>query len=95
LQKVKTGLDSGFKQVIREFHPDFLFGADRWMAERRYIAGNYAYICLTGKFGQLPQETTGGGWKVLPERRSVFEKSRPGGVRLCSIPQVLAICREE
>jgi hypothetical protein len=60
LQKVKTGLDSGFKQVIREFHPDFLFGADRWMAERRYIAGNYAYICLTGKFGQLPQETTGG-----------------------------------
>jgi hypothetical protein len=60
LQKVKTGLDSGFKQVIREFRPDFLFGADRWMAERRYIAGNYAYICLTGKFGQLPQETTGG-----------------------------------
>ncbi|CDI08578.1 hypothetical protein CFBP5875_07175 [Agrobacterium pusense] len=60
MQKVKTGLDSGFKQVIREFHPDFLFGADRWMAERRYIAGNYAYICLTGKFGQLPQETTGG-----------------------------------
>ncbi|MDH0114846.1 hypothetical protein N5C66_23235 [Rhizobium pusense] len=57
---MKTGLDSGFKQVIREFHPDFLFGADRWMAERRYIAGNYAYICLTGKFGQLPQETTGG-----------------------------------
>ncbi|CUX17515.1 hypothetical protein AGR3A_Cc200015 [Agrobacterium tomkonis CFBP 6623] len=34
-------------------------------------------------------------WKVLPERRSVFEKSRPGGVQLCSIPQVLAICREE
>jgi len=60
LQKVKTGLDSGFKQVIREFHPDFLFGADRWMAERRYLTGNYAYICLTGKFGQLPQETTGG-----------------------------------
>ncbi|WP_234904872.1 hypothetical protein [Agrobacterium pusense] len=57
---MKTGLDSGFKQVIREFHPDFLFGADRWMAERRYIAGNYAYICLTGKFGQLPQEITGG-----------------------------------
>nr|WP_206696084.1 hypothetical protein [Agrobacterium leguminum] len=53
-------MDSGFKQVIREFHPAFLFGADRWMAKCRYIAGNYAYICLTGKLGHLPQKTTGG-----------------------------------
>ncbi|MCZ7911102.1 hypothetical protein O9X94_17410 [Agrobacterium leguminum] len=57
---MKTGLDSGFKQVIREFHPAFLFGADRWTVKCRYIAGNYAYICLTGKLGHLPQKTTGG-----------------------------------
>ncbi|MFK0207809.1 hypothetical protein [Agrobacterium sp. NPDC090283] len=57
---MKTGLDSGFKQVIREFHPAFLFGTDWRAAECRYIAGNYAYICLTGKLGQLPQKTTGG-----------------------------------
>jgi hypothetical protein len=60
LQKVKTGLDSAFKQVIREFRPAFLSGADRRMTECRYVAGNYAYICLTGKLGQLPQKTTGG-----------------------------------
>jgi hypothetical protein len=46
------GLDSGFKQVIREFDPGFLFGADRQAAKRRYIAGNYAYICFTEKLGQ-------------------------------------------
>jgi hypothetical protein len=74
LQKVKTGLDSGFKQVIREFHPDFLFGADRWMAERRYIAGNYAYICLTGKFGQLPQETTGGALESAAGKTQCVQK---------------------
>ncbi|WKL21270.1 hypothetical protein QYR00_05755 [Agrobacterium tumefaciens] len=95
MQKVKTGLDSGFKQVIRELRPAFLFSADRQAVKRRYIAGNYAYICLTENFEQLPHETPAVRWKVLPERRSVFEKSRPGGVRLCSIPQVLAICREE
>jgi hypothetical protein len=95
LQKVKTGLDSGFKQVIREFHPDFLFGADRWMAERRYIAGNYAYICLTGKFGQLPQETTGGALESAAGKTQCVRKIATRRVRLCSIPQVLAICREE
>jgi hypothetical protein len=57
---VKTGLDSGFKQVIRELHPAFLFRSDRWTVKCRYIAGNYAYICLTGKLGQLLQKTTGG-----------------------------------
>ncbi|MCZ7455162.1 MULTISPECIES: hypothetical protein [Rhizobium/Agrobacterium group] len=60
MQKVKMGLDSGFKQVIREFGPAFLFGADRQMVKRRYIAGNYAYICFTENLEQLPQETTGG-----------------------------------
>ncbi|CUX19957.1 hypothetical protein G3A56_02575 [Rhizobium oryzihabitans] len=60
MQKVKTGLDSGFKQVIRELRPAFLFGADRQAVKRRYIAGNYAYICLTENFEQLPHETTGG-----------------------------------
>ncbi|MDH0613410.1 MULTISPECIES: hypothetical protein [unclassified Agrobacterium] len=57
---MKTGLDSGFKQVIREFGPAFLLDAGRRAAKCRYIAGNYAYICFTGKLGQLPHETTGG-----------------------------------
>ncbi|WP_236774465.1 hypothetical protein [Agrobacterium tumefaciens] len=57
---MKTGLDSGFKQVIREFCPAFLFDADRQTVRRRYIAGNYAYICFTEKLGQLPRKTTGG-----------------------------------
>ncbi|MFK3779086.1 hypothetical protein [Agrobacterium sp. NPDC089420] len=57
---MKTDLDSGFKQVMRELIPVFLFGADRRMTTCRYIAGNYAYICFTGKLGQWPRKTTGG-----------------------------------
>ncbi|NTA15901.1 hypothetical protein G6M11_07780 [Agrobacterium tumefaciens] len=59
MRRVKTGLDSGFKQVVREFDPGFLFGADRQAVKRRYIAGNYAYICLTENLEQLPHMTTG------------------------------------
>jgi hypothetical protein len=46
------GLDSGFKQVIREFDPGFLFDTDWQAVKRRYIAGNYAYICFTEKLRQ-------------------------------------------
>jgi hypothetical protein len=95
LQKVKMGLDSGFKQVIREFDPGFLFGAD---GRRRnaVILPEIMPISVSPKnLGNDRKRPPAVRWKVLPERRSVFEKSRPGGVQLCSIPQVLSICREE
>ncbi|WP_244638282.1 hypothetical protein G6L89_006670 [Agrobacterium fabrum] len=71
---MKTGLDSAFKQVMREYRPAFLFGADRQITECRYVAGNYAYICLTGKLGQSPQKTTGGALKSAAGKTQCVRK---------------------
>ncbi|NTE60590.1 hypothetical protein G6L68_08020 [Agrobacterium fabrum] len=74
MQKVKTGLDSAFKQVMREYRPAFLSGAGWQITECRYVAGNYAYICLTGKLGQSPHKTTGGALKSAAGKTQCVRK---------------------
>ncbi|WP_234902480.1 hypothetical protein [Agrobacterium larrymoorei] len=57
--KVKTGADSGFKQVTAEFNSASSFGGIQAMTKRRYVAGNGTYICLHENTELSPQEVTG------------------------------------
>ena len=97
LRKVKTDLDSGFKQVTRGFRSRHLLDAGKGAVKRRDIAGNYVYICLTEKLEQLPQQAIGGALgsaagktqcirKIAPRRNLALQYSAsigytPGRVR--------------
>lgn len=74
LRKVKTDLDSGFKQVTRDLCSPHLFGLGKRAVGRRDIAGNYVYICLTEKLEQLPQQTIGGALESAAGKTQCIRK---------------------
>ena len=76
--KVKTGVDSGFKQVQAGVaHPVLLNGIFKAL-KRRYVAGNGAYICLHDYTDRLPQMITGSALKSAAGKTQCVRKSRPG-----------------
>ena len=76
--KVKTGVDSVFKQVQAGFaHPVLLDGIFKAL-KRRYVAGNGAYICLHDYRDQSPQMITGSALKSAAGKTQCVRKARPG-----------------
>ena len=57
--KVKTGVDSGSKQVEAGIEFPVLLGGILKVVKRRYIAGNGSYICWHANTDLPPQMITG------------------------------------
>ncbi len=83
--EVKTGADSGSKQVNTGFVRNGLLGRIHTAVKRRDVAGNGTYICAHEITSLRPLKITGGSMKAVVGRVQFVQKiaSRllPGRVR--------------
>lgn len=75
--EVKTGADSGFKQVKMGCSRQSLFGGVQTANRRRDVAGNGAYTCAHEIADLLPLRTTGSTLKAVAGTTQCVERSRP------------------
>ncbi|MEJ8307724.1 hypothetical protein [Agrobacterium larrymoorei] len=75
--EVKTGADSGFKQVKTESFRQGLFGGIPTAIRRRDIAGNGTYTCDHEIADLLPPRTTGSTLKAVAGTTQCVERSQP------------------